>query len=98
MAVESKSGTKWCYFGNWQAHGIMIKHNIKKATTEDDRNQWGYELPPNKNESNQMKMYAPGTHMALSLTVYTQRLQSAERVIAGKLLSILPTTHTSYPD
>lgn len=31
----------------------MIKHNIKKATTEDDKNQWGYELPPNKNESNQ---------------------------------------------
>lgn len=45
-----------------------------------------------------MKMYAPGTHMARSLTVYTQCLQSAERVIAGKLLSILPTTHTSYPD
>lgn len=31
----------------------MTKYNIKKATTEGDKNQWGYELPPNRNESNQ---------------------------------------------
>lgn len=31
----------------------MTKNSIKKATTEDDKNQWGYELLPNRNESNQ---------------------------------------------
>lgn len=44
-----------------------------------------------------MKMYAPGNHMALSLTVYTQRLQSAVRVIAGKLPCIPPQPHILLP-
>lgn len=44
-----------------------------------------------------MKMYVPGNHMALSLTVYTQRLQSAVRVIAGKLPCIPPHHTYFYP-
>lgn len=56
MAMESKCGTKWWYFGNWKTHwtnGILTKNSIKEATTEDDQKQWECELPPNRNESNQ---------------------------------------------
>lgn len=63
-----------------------------------DKSQWAMNFLLTEMNPIRMKMYAPGNHMALSLTVYTQRLQSAVRVIAGKLPCIPPTTHTSTPD